>query len=478
MGIERRPMGFKLGVLVQMASRYASVIINMGLTMVLARILTPNDYGVMSVVTVFIGLFTVISNSGINAAVIQYRDLSNSDLGGLLAYTLIMGIGMATLFCLLSIPVSFVYHNFEYVPLMCLASVSVLFRSLDMVPDGVQIRERKFALNGFRTIVSSLAAGLVAVALALAGLGTYALVFNNILQAMIIVVWNLIASGMRPVFSNMSAPINKVRKFSNFQLVSQIAQYLVRNLDNLFVGYFLGSSALGQYDKAYKLSKYPIDYVPSTINPVLKSYFSSKQSDLDDLYASFLKVQKLLSIAGVVAGIIFFFSAEELIEVFFGNQWISAIKPFRLLSLSIPFQLVNYTVFSALEGLKRADLLVKNITLNCVVSIVLLTLGVATGSLEGVALCVSIGFILATPSYLWFVIHRGFNKSVIGYLYKLAPAFMSGLVSFVILALVTPLLSMSGLRSLAFKVLIGAGTYVAPLLLIHAMKRGGASSRC
>lgn len=477
MGVAGKPMSFRLGAIVQMASRYASVIITMGLTMILARILTPDDYGIMSVVTVFLGLFTVISNAGINAAVIQYRDLTDSDLGGLLAYTLILGIGMAALFCLLSIPVSLVYHNSEYIPLMCFASASVFLRSLDMVPDGVQIRDRKFALNGARTIISSIIGGVVAVLLALAGWGTYALIVNNILQALVIVTWNLVASGMRPVFSNMSAPVKRVQKFSNFQLISQIAQYLVRNLDNLCVGYFLGSAALGQYDKAYKLSKYPIDYVPSTINPVLKSYFSSKQDDKDRLYESFLKVQVLLAIIGVAAGVIFFFSAQELILLFFGDQWVEAIAPFRFLSLSIPFQLVNYTVFSALEGLKRTDLLVKNISLNCALTILLLALGIAIGSLESVALCVSIGFMFATPSYLWFVIHRGFGKPVLGYLKKLAPSFVCGLLSAAALTVFTVCSSLVGLPALAAKVLIGGGVYVTFLLFFHIAEQRGAS-RC
>lgn len=468
MGV-KKPVGFKLGALVQMGSKYTSVFASLVITMILARILTPSEYGMMSIVTVLLGLFTVISNAGINAAVIQYRDLTDADLGKLFTFTLILGIGMAALFCLLSLPVSTLYGSYEYIPLMCIASVSVFFRSANMVPDGIQIRDRQFMLNGARTIVSTVVAGVFSVVFALAGWGIYALVANSVLQALIILVWNLVASGLRPRSPEMS-PLRRVMRFSSFQLASQVAQYVIRNLDNLLVGYFMGSSTLGIYDKAYKLSKYPVDYIPSTVSPVLKSYFSSLQDDGDKLYSGFLRVQRILAIAGVAAAVLFVFSGKELVLLLYGDQWTESVLPFIILSFSLPFQLVNFTIFSALEGLKRTDLLLRAVLINSFVSVVLLVAGLTVGNLIAVAVGVAAAFILATPTFLWFVIHKGFRRPVLGYLRVFLPTFAAGAVSSLVLAIVLPWIPDNLLISLVLKLLIGGGCYLVTLFLFGGLK--------
>lgn len=463
-------MGFKSGAVVQIGSRYAGVITNLITTMILARILTPEQFGVMAIITVILGLFTTISNAGINAAVIQYRDFTDNDLGKLFAFTIVTGVTMSLFFAFLSIPISFFYSNAEYVPLMCMSSIAVFFQSANMVLDGVQIRDRRFGLNGLRIIVSVFVGGIASVFLALSGWGIYALVANTVLQSLIIFFWNVVASGVRPIFIGFLEPVKCVMKFSVFQSGAQIAQYLIRNLDNLLVGYFMGSSALGLYDKAYKLSKYPVDYIPGTVTPIVRSYFSSLSSSCEKFYFAFLKVQKLLAAAGIGIGAIVFFAGQELILVLYGSQWTDSIELFQLLSISIPFQLVNFTVFSALEGLKRTDLLFQNLLVNSVVTVLLLAYGIASDNLKVVAFCVSVSFILATPTFLWFVVHKGFGQSVLKYLRIFIPACISGFVTVLVLFLVTSYLPQNIFLSLVCKILIGGGIYLIFLILLGGLK--------
>lgn len=458
-------MSLKKAAAVQMAARYSSVVFQLAVTMVLARILTPDEYGVMSVVTVLLGLFTVMSNAGVNAAVIQYRDLTVEDLSGLLSFTGLLGAGMAIVFCALSVPISILYGNPEYVPLMCAAAPGVICQSLNMVPDGVLIRDQRFVANGVRTVVASIIAGIAAIVLALFGWGVYALAANTVLQSLVIVTWNLVASGLRPGALHFGNTLRKVGRFSINQLASQIAQYLVRNLDNLLVGYFMGSSSLGFYDKAYKLAKYPIDYVPSTVNPVLKSFFSAKQNDRDALYSSFLRVQSVLAAIGAFLGVFCYFSAGDLISVLYGDQWAESAHVFALLSLSLPFQLINFTVFAALEGLKRTDLLLRYTGISSVLMVVLLVAGLATGKLDGVGLGVSAAFILCTPLYLDLVVKRGFRDSVKKYVVTIAPPFAAAAVMAIVYVLVGPMFPEEHLWSLIAKVLLGGAVYVALLLL-------------
>ena len=457
-------MGFRASVVIQFASKYASVIVNLAITMVLARILTPTQYGTMSVVSVFVGLFSILSNVGINAAVIQYRDLTDEDLEALFTFTWLIGVAMALVFCAISVPISAFYGDSQYVPLMCVASLSVLFHSANMVPNGVLVRDKKFMAIGLRTILTSLVCGIVCVILALRGWGTYALVLNGVLSAALVLIWNLAASRLPLAPRDFRPQLALVGRFSGFQFASQVTQYLIRSLDNLLVGAFMGPTALGLYDKAYKLCKYPINIVPSTLSPVLKSFFSAIQDDRERLYSQYIRVQKVLSIVGAFGSVVFFFCATELILLAFGNQWTESIEPFRALSVSLAFQMVNFTVFSALEALKRTDLLMRSTMGSGAVMVALMLAGVMTRDLVIVAWCVTAGFIVYTVFVVHYVIRRGFKKPVLPYLKLYVPELTSALIASVALAITAPMMPENIVASLALKLLIAGVAYGVPML--------------
>ena len=188
-----RQSSLRSAVVIQFGSKYINVALTLAVTMVLARILTPEQYGAMAVVSVFLGLFTVIANVGVGAAVVQYRDLTDRDCSALLTFTAIFGIVLALVFCGLSFPVAMLYGSDEYVPLMCLASLSVVFGSVNMVPNGILLRDQMFMTSGVRLVVTSFGSSLIAVVLALLNWGAYALVLNTVLQSLFVLVWNLIA---------------------------------------------------------------------------------------------------------------------------------------------------------------------------------------------------------------------------------------------------------------------------------------------
>lgn len=462
--------GLRGAVIIQFGSKYINVALTLVVTMVLARILTPEQYGVMAVVSVFLGLFTVIANVGVGAAVVQYRDLTDEECSALLTFTAIFGVVLALVFCGLSFPVAALYGDEEYVSLMCLASLSVVFGAANMVPNGILLRDRMFLVSGVRLIVTSLAASLIAIVLALLGWGAYALVLNTVLQSLFDLVWNLAAVDIPIGRADMMGPLRKIMKFSSFQFLSQVLQYFIRNLDNMLIGAVMGSTALGFYDKAYKLAKYPIEIVPSTINPVLKSFFSVAEGDLDQIYNLFYKVEKVMSVVGVLASVMFALCAPELIWLFFGDQWSASVLPFAILSLSIVFQMTNYVVFSVLEGLKRTDYLFRHTLITSCAMAVLLIAGLLVGTLEAVAAGVSTYFILSTIPFLYFVVHRGFGKSVITYLKGFAPEFVAGLVTAAVVAGVSRFYIETGIVSLFFKGVIGCGVY---FLLIWRMGQLG-----
>ena len=167
-----------------MGSKIISVVMQLVITMVLARLLTPKEYGIVAILTVFSSFFTILADAGISTAIAQFQDLTHEDYERLFFLSLLLGAGLSVLFFALSFAVAWFYNDPIYVPLGAVMTLAVMFSALNMVPNGVLIKERKFGLIGTRLVVCTLVVGVIVILLALAGLGCFAIVLNSVLTSL------------------------------------------------------------------------------------------------------------------------------------------------------------------------------------------------------------------------------------------------------------------------------------------------------
>ena len=461
--LQTKSSGIRAAAIIQLSSKYLNAVLQLVITMVLARILTPAEYGIVAMVTVFVSFFSLLTSMGIGPAVIQYRDLTDDDCNALMSFTAILGVLLALAVCAISVPVGVLYGEQSVVPMMCLASVCVVFHSVNMVPNGVLVRDKKFLAVGVRLVVVSAVSGGIAIGLACLGFGAYALIWNNIIVSAGTFFWNYLASRLRFGNWHFVEQLKVVGRFSLFQFLSQFTQYLIRNLDTFLIGTVLGSAALGFYDKGYRLAKYPAEFLPGTMSSVLKTFFADYGDDMTRLFESYFKVQKVMVLLSVPVSVGFFFAAEEIILLMFGDQWVDSIALFRILSVSIVFQVVNFSVFAILEGAKRTDYLLAHTLISGVVMTGLLIGGLVTGDLIIVTACVTVGFVLYSAPKLYFVIREVFHKSIIRYLLKFAPEVGAGALLAVVLALASAFMPSNIVASLVLKIVITLAVYL-PLI--------------
>lgn len=473
-GLRKKTTSLRLAAVIQLAARYVNIAVQMLVTMVLARIVLPEAYGEMAILTVFTGFFSLFTSLGIGAAVVQYDELDEKEIQSLFVFSLFLGVGFAGIFCCISYPVSVLYSDPNLVILMCAISPVVLFNAANMVPNGLLLRQQLFIAVGVRMVVSSAVGGLVGILLAVQGAGVFALVVNTVVQAFLNFVWNAAASKMKLGFVSPKGALKKVGRFSVFQFLSQLVQFFTRNLDNFLIGLVLGSAALGYYSNAYKIAKYPVDVIPSTLNPVLKSFYAKMRGDTEGLYSTYCKVERALAILGVFVSVFCFWASEEIILLFFGNAWTDSVPLFRVLSVSIAFQMVNYTFGAALEATRRTDYLFRATVLSTVLVVVLLVVGLMSGSLLIISAMISLGLVLYTVPVVYYVVQKAFGKSVFAYLKQFAPEVASGAVTCVVYWMAMPFIPDSLVLSLVIKLAIGIVVYFACILLMgqgHYLKQ-------
>ena len=444
----------------QFASKYANVAVQLAVTAVLARLISPRDFGLLSIVTVFTSFFQLFSDMGVGAAIVQYRDLTEEDYGGLFGFSAVLAAALAALFCAASVPISWFYGDARLAPLCCAAAPALVFSTLNMVPNGLMLKGRRFGAIAVRLVASTVLSGAVAVLLALAGAGCYALVAQTALSAFTVFAWNLASRPIRGVSLHFMGSLRRVFSYSAYQFGFSFINYFSRNLDNLVIGRVLGTEPLGYYDKAYKLTTYPMSNVSSVVASVIQPYMAELQDDPERMLACWLKVEKLLSLVGAAVAAVFIAAAPEIVEVFYGLQWAPAAPLFQALSASVYFQMLGNPSGAFFQSLGRTDLMFRQGLASTALTVSGLALGCALGSLQAVAVCVSAAFCVQMAPIAYYLLVRGMGASP-RVLLRFLPELLIACAAVAACLALSPLMPSGALPSLACKTAVAGAVILA-----------------
>lgn len=412
-GKKKRQFGMRGAAALQLGSKYVSMGAQLVITAVLARLIAPDDFGLVAIVTVFTGLFSLLSDMGIGTAIVQYQDLTEEDYGGIFGFSIILATCLTAGFCAVSPLIAMFYGEDRLVGLCCAASPTLLFSTLNSVPEGLMLKGRRFDLIAVRLVVATVTSGALAIGLALAGWGAVALVLQTAMSTGAVLVWNLVSRPIRRVSLHFMAPLRKIFSYLAYQFGFSLINYFSRNLDNMLVGRFLGSAQLGYYDKAYKLTGYPMSAFSSVIGSVIQPYMAEHQDDPDVIFDCWMKVEKLLSLVGVAVAVVFFCASAEIVEVLYGPGWEPSVPVFAVLSISVYFQMMGNTSGAFFQSLGRTDYMFKVGLINTGITLAGLFAGLAGGTILAVAYGIGTAYCLHMFAIFHYLVRRGFGKSAV-----------------------------------------------------------------
>lgn len=327
-------------------AKYAGLVCQIGITAVLARLLTPEDYGVITIAMVFIAFFNVLSDVGVGVAVIQRKDLSEKDLDSLYSLCIYIGLFLATILFISSGTIGDFYDNTQLKSVCKLLCLLVLFTCARIVPMNLLYREKRFKYIAFTNLAVNVASGIAAILAALIGWGVYALVLSQISSALLLFL--IYSYKFRCHFSfrfNLS-PFKRIFSYSSYNFAGTVFIFFTQNIDKLLVGKFIGASPLGFYEKSFNLVFLPITNITFVITPVLHPLFSEFQNNLRVLSEKFFKIIRHLALISFPLSVLLYFISKELILLFYGDQWGPAIEPFKIMSLSVSLLILDTTVGS------------------------------------------------------------------------------------------------------------------------------------
>jgi PST family polysaccharide transporter len=420
---------FISGAIITFISRYTFIIVNLLISAILARLLDPNEFGVVAIVLVFTTFFQMLSQMGLGAAIIQHKTLSDEDISNIFKFTGLLSLGIATVFFFFSYTIAYFYEDIVYVTIGKLLSISVLFNSLNIVPTAILTRDKRFKAMGIVTVLTNLVAGVVTILLALYGFSYYSIVVNSILLSILIFMSNFYLCKIRIKKSFNLKVLRSIAGYSAFEYMHNFVNYFSRNIDNILIGKFLGTAQLGYYDRAYRLMLYPIMNLTHVITPVLHPLLADYQDNKNKIYSAYKRLSKFLAMLGVPIAIVLFFNAREVILIMYGSKWLYIVPTFKILAVSIIIQIVTGSGGAIFRAAGRTDMLFMVSLIGGVLMVSGISFGVFIGGkLEYVALGILVAMCVNFIQLYYILIERVLENKLLDFYMNFKIPFFTSLV--------------------------------------------------
>lgn len=327
-------------------------------TIIIARILVPEDYGMMEMATILTGYVVLFSEIGLGAAIIQREEITRDELSSIFWFVVGWGVLLSLSCIVLAYPTAAIFRNKDLIPLTQAMAIIFILGSLIIVPQNILLRELRFKATGLIEAVSVIISCIAMIIMASLGSGVWTLIGGNIVRTACRAALVLSLSGWVPRFRFGFDQLRPYLRYGISVAVGNSLYYLYTKSDCFFAGRLLGASRLGYYSMALQLSAIPTDKVISLINRVSFPLFSRCQNEPETFNDFFLKMVKILGIIALPLYCGGVFIADELILALLGPKWMDAVLPFKMLCIAqifIALASVNGIVYNA-KGLPRVNL--------------------------------------------------------------------------------------------------------------------------
>jgi O-antigen/teichoic acid export membrane protein len=330
------------GGVVLIAAQGLALVLQTGSTMILARLLSPADFGLQGMVVAVVGFLALFRDAGLSVVTVQRNTLTHEETSTLFWINLAVGVTLTILVSAMA-PALVAFYNEPRLFWVTIAS------SLTFVLNSVAVQHRALLQRTmqFKTMAKidllALAVGATAgIAMAAVGCGYWALVAMALSAPLVTAAATWFAMPWLPTKPRPNCDVRSMLRFGGVVTLNSLVVYLAYNTEKILLGRIWGAEALGLYGRAYQLITLPVQQLNSSINSVAFPALSRIQNDIERLRRSFLKGYSALVAVTIPVMIVCALFAEEIVRIVLGPQWSDAAVVLRFLApAALSFTLVN-----------------------------------------------------------------------------------------------------------------------------------------
>jgi len=351
---------------------------------VLARLLTPEDFGIVGFATLVVAYLAVLKDLGLGAALIQRRQDVEESAETVFVANLVLGAILTAAVALSAPMVAGFFREPLVTPLLRVLSFTFILEALGSVQLVLLRRNMDFRRKLIPDVGRSIVKGVVSVAAAATGFGVWALVWGQLagVLASVILSWTVLPWHPRLRIHRRLVP--SLMRFGAPLIVTDIQYAIWANLDYVVVGRLLGGTALGIYTLAYRLPELLVQSVWRVLAQAVFPFFSSIQDDIDLLRRGFLATIRYTQVVIVPLCFGLFIAAEPAVGALFGDQWSAAVPVLRLMAVFSLIGSIGVNAGDVYKALGRSGVLARLAVLELVALVPALIIGAHHG-IVGVA---------------------------------------------------------------------------------------------
>lgn len=381
-------------------SQATNQIVTFAVSILLARLLMPEDFGILGMAIFFTGFIAIFNEFGIGSAVIQNQDLDQEDLSSIFWLNIMIGFS-ATLLTIAIAPLVAAFYDREILfSIVSVLSIGFIMTAFSNVQRSLLLKDVNLKRLAVFEVSCSLISGVVAIAMAWYDLGVWSLVSKTIVFALVMNILLWPTSSWRPRWSFQWSRARRILRFSLGLVGFNTVNYFARNADYLLIGKFLGPTSLGYYTLAYRLLMFPLQNISSVLGRVFFPVFSKIQNDNPRFRRAYLKATRFIALLSFPIMLGLFIVSDELIFEVFGAKWEPAIPLIKIFCFVGLVQSIGATVGQIYLAKGRTDWMFGWGIFSSIIAVGSIVLGLRWG-IYGVAICYAISsvIILSYPNF-------------------------------------------------------------------------------
>lgn len=449
-------------------SQFSVQLFNFLIFIILARLLSPNDFGLVGIVAIFSGFLALFNELGLGAAIIQKADISERHLSSIFWLNLLLGLILFALTVSISSYVAVFYQTPIIESIIKISAIGFLLGPIGTIQSSLLTKWLEFKKLAIITVATQVITGLASVAMAVSGLGVWSLVLAGLIASgpQIVLLWYFCK--WRPRFSFDLHACKEVMGFGLATTGTRLVNYCAHNIDYFLVSKFLGASSLGIYTFAFQITTWPLRKISSNITQVTFPIFSTIQDNNERIATGYLKIVRYISVITfpLLMGMIVI--APEFVLVLYGDRWAPAIVPLQIMCLAGLIKSIITCVGSVFMAKGRPDMELK---LNIILFLIMaatISIGLNYG-LVGVAVAVTVSVCLMAPVFQ-AIMNRLITIRSRQFISAITPAALVSIIVYIITFIVHEMTSTTGSPKalvLALSILVGTFVFVLSMKLLY-----------
>lgn len=305
--------------------------VTLGISIILARLLTPEEFGVIGIALVFVSLTQVFIDVGFTDGLVYRQSVDDLLYSSIFYLNCAISFLMAILIVLVAPIVGNFYDNSDITSVLYYLALIPPIAALGKVHSAILVKNLNFKALSIRDVVAVLMGGTLGVIAAIKGMGVYSLVWQQITTTIVGTILLWVGSKWQPKSSFSWTEVRALFSYSSFIFFDQLLRQFFQRVDTIFIGKVFSTATLGFYSRAESLNAQIMSYTATSLRKVIFPTLSSLQDDSEKFEEVYLKIFKLVTVITVALSGLLYFLADVIILNLLGEKWLPTVIIFQIL---------------------------------------------------------------------------------------------------------------------------------------------------